>query len=463
MSSLIDGDMLLVWITETFNHPVHFAAEVVLVLFILYLLTKRPHREQAPEDKLTLEEEEELIAEWNPEPLVKSEDHTPLPPVVQGPSDAHVTVDGKDFINLASNGILGLQNHKLVRQVAVETCKIFGVGSCGPRGFYGSLKPHNDFEVDIAKFMGTQGGVLFGSEFQAIATVLPAFLKDGDIAIIDKGVSFAIQNGLSLCRCRKKWFNHNDMTDLKLKLEELKKEFESKKSRIFFIGEGVYANTGDIIHLNEVMALKARYPFRIILEESFSVGALGKTGRGVTEHFGIEINQVEIIVASLGNALGGVGGFSVCDELLASHQRLNCTGYVFSCALPGFAAAGSSKSLELIDFELMNKLHSNVSDAIKILKTNQDLVLLSHPASSYIRLVLKEQNSEAREVVAKLKAIQQYCYDNGVLISTWEYQREQFPGIPCLRLSISAGLSLTELKQSLGVLQQATDKFCQSK
>jgi len=459
MSSLFD-EPFISWISTTFGHPVHFVAEMALVLFIIYLLTKKSYRDPKDDDKLTVEEEESLIAEWKPEPLspnIEPVSHL----VLDGPALPRVLLDGKDCINLISCGVLGLQHHPEVKKTAIEAARKFGAGSCGPRGFYGSLKPHCDFEIRIAQFMKSDGGVLYGSETQAIATVLPAFLKEGDIAIIDKGVSYGIQNGLNLCRCQKKWFAHNNMDDFRLRLKELQKEFEQKKSRIFFIGEGVYANTGDIIPLNEIMPLKDLYPFRMILDESFSVGVLGKTGRGVTEHFGFEVSQIEIIVASLGNALGGVGGFSVCDELLSSHQRLNCTGYVFSCALPGFASAASSKAVDIIEKSgCVAELQAKTSFAYQRLKNIKDLVLTSHPAVPYARMVLREVHQDHSEAVKKLKAIQRICHEEGVLIHVWEYQREQFPGQPCLRLSISKDHTQKDLEIAITVLEKAAERVC---
>jgi len=463
MSEVVGNDALISWIYGTFGHPLHFVAEVAMAFFIFYLLNIKSYRDPHHDEKLTLAEEESLIADWKPEPLCGTDaDHEQASfPLLEGPPTAHVTIDGTHFINMVSCGVHGLQNHPEVKNVAEETARLYGVGSCGPRGFYGSLKPHNDFETKIAKFMGTQGGVLYGSEFQAIATVLPAFLKEGDIAIIDKGVSFAVQNGINLCRCQKKWFAHNNMDDFKLRLQELQKEFDLQKNRVFFIAEGVYANTGDIIPLNEVMALKEKYPFRMILEESYSVGVLGKSGRGVTEHFGVDITQIEVIVASLGNALGGVGGFSVCEELLASHQRLNCTGYVFSCALPPLSSAASSKVLDLLEStDCLKRLQENLNFAYPKLKAIKDLVLTSHPSSPYIRLVLREVHQDHAEATRKLKAIQQFCHSSNVLVSVFEYQKEQFPGQPCLRLSIFADHTQKDIEIVVNALTGATQKIC---
>jgi len=143
--------------------------------------------------------------------------------------------------------------------------------------------------------MQVEDCVIFSSEFQTMASVIPAFAKPGDYLIVDKGVSLAVQTGVLLARSEVLWFNHNDMADLGARLQSLGEVYAKCKHRVFLVVEAVYANSGHTLDLTSIMKLKESYPFRIILEENFSVGVLGKSGQGVTQHCNIPTAQVEIM------------------------------------------------------------------------------------------------------------------------------------------------------------------------
>jgi serine palmitoyltransferase len=207
--------------------------------------------------------------------------------------------------------------------------------------------------------------------------VIPSFSKPGDFLVCDKGVSFAIQNGILLSRSTVKWFEHNDMDDLHRVLKSLTDVFREKKHRVFLLVESIYTNHGDLLDLEQVLKYKKMYPFRIILEESFTIGVLGKTGRGLTEHIGVPSTKVEIITASIGNALGSVGGFAVGTVAIANHMRLNCSGYVFSCSSPPFISKSCTAALEQLttgpELPQLNQnisiLHQALSKGLKDLTT----------------------------------------------------------------------------------------------
>jgi len=381
-------------------------------VFVIYLLLKK---KKPQEEKLTVEEEESIIRDWHPKPLVnprsKNEEMDLRKDLVlEGKAVSHCKVNGEDCINMLTAGVLEVQAHDEVIEESVKTAQIYGVGSCGPRGFYGSLQPHIDFENAIAKFYRAEAGVLYTSEFQAIATIIPAFVKAGDYLLVDKAVSYAFSNGIGLAKCDVIWFDHNDMTQLKNFLADLQPVFKEKKKRVYLAIEAIYANRGDLAPLDEIMKLKAQYPFRILLEESFSIGVLGKTGRGITEHFGISPNDIEIIAGSCGNALGGMGAFVVGSAEMCDHQRLNCTGYVFSCALPPFLSAGVTKALELFDrTDFVSQLQSNVSLVHKLLGSIRGLINISSKESPFIHLVLRKRMQSRPDEYRLLHKIVNVC------------------------------------------------------
>lgn len=119
---------------------------------------------------------------------------------------------------------LGIAGNTEVRDACHKTINKYGVGSCGPRGFYGTIDVHLELEERIAKFMGTQEAILYSYDLATLSSVIPAFANKKDLIIADEGCSYAIQNGCHLSRAKTVYFKHNDVEDLKKILEKVKED-----------------------------------------------------------------------------------------------------------------------------------------------------------------------------------------------------------------------------------------------
>jgi len=315
-------------------------------------------------------------------------------------------------------------------------------------------------EKKLAEFMQVEDCVIFSSEFQTIGSVIPAFAKPGDYLIVDKGVSLAIQTGVLLARAEVIWFNHNDMNDLKARLQSLGEVYAKCKNRVFLVVESIYSSSGHILDLPQIMKFKETYPFRIILEESFSVGVLGKSGLGLTQHCGIPSSEVEIICGSLGTALGGVGGFAVGSKEICNHMRLNCSGYVFSCSLPPYISRACTEAVEMVRegkeiAELQPKikaLHRSLSD-LKKLKN------ISSPESPFAHLQLETSIGNRAlderlldDIVAELRT------KHRILVTRSKYvPQEQFLPPPSIKLVISVLHAEKEILDAVKTLKQVVE------
>ncbi|EFP05273.1 CRE-SPTL-1 protein [Caenorhabditis remanei] len=140
-----------------------------------------------------------------------------------------VTIDGETYLNMASTNFLSFIGVKRIEERAKQTIFKYGVGSCGPRGFYGTVDVHLDLEKELAKFMGCEEAVLYSYGFATVSSAIPAYAKKGDVIFVDEGVNFAIQKGLQASRSRVEYFKHNDMEDLERLL--LEQEQRDKKVR----------------------------------------------------------------------------------------------------------------------------------------------------------------------------------------------------------------------------------------
>ncbi|GAA5854417.1 hypothetical protein JCM8547_001813 [Rhodosporidiobolus lusitaniae] len=363
------------------DDPLRTVLELLLVFFIVRTyLSPRTKGEGSGKNFVKLSEREidELVNDWQPEPLLPPNQQTPLhPPIVVGSTgprprvifpqpgqDPHdpeqpMSLDqpGKQVLNLASANYAGLAGNERLRDKAISALRRYGVGSCGPAGFYGTFDVHLELERDIAAFLNVPAAIIYAHAFSCVSSVIPSFCKRGDIIIVDRGVNFAIQKGIQISRSNVRWFDHGDYEGLERILESIKKEDKKYKrnptaSRRFIITEGIFENDGSMVDLPKVMELKHKYKYRLILDESCSFGVVGATGRGVTEVFGIPAAEVDMLTGSMAVGLASSGGFCAGSANVVMHQRINSPASVFSASLPPLLAVTGSEALTLLNLPL---------------------------------------------------------------------------------------------------------------
>eukprot|EP01120_Amphizonella_sp_Union-15-10_P007476 TRINITY_DN2526_c0_g6_i1.p1 TRINITY_DN2526_c0_g6~~TRINITY_DN2526_c0_g6_i1.p1 ORF type:complete len:472 (-),score=89.21 TRINITY_DN2526_c0_g6_i1:36-1451(-) len=447
---------------------VRLIVEGVMALFILFLIFQRRYKiRDEKKETLSYEEIEQLISEWEPEPLVKTKDIPnnnsvrKLPPI-QGPCNKRlISVGSKTMLNMSSFGFLGLQTNPEVIDAALETMNKYGVGSCGPRGFLGNLEPHFTLEARMAKFLGTEEALMFSAGFATIASVIPAFCKAQDILIIDKGCFLGVQIGAKLSRSDIKWFNHNDISDLKRILESLSEEFKAMQKRIWVLIEGIYYNYGTIAPLDEIIKLKEVFPFRLIIEESFSLGVLGKQGKGITEHFGIDVREIEIITSSLGNSIGATGGACFASYELVRHMRLNCTGYVYSCSLPPYISSAAHKAFDLLE---NSDFTSSLRERIKSFRSALDnakinkLQISGDSNSPLLHLRLKKSSGTREGDSRIIKTLsEKLAAKNILLIEATYVDQERFLPQPSLKLCINVLHESDDIVKLVNALEEISE------
>ena len=376
----------------------HFIIELFLVLIIVYLLVQkaRPPRRTEDQSPLTEREVDMMCLRWklskDREPLAPAAgenlnvpslldaprvilDSAPAsyvdlylyPPSVNHtlafdflealamPNEAVPPTDDKaalvrNVFNLASSNFLGLAGDDEVSTEVDAATNKYGVGSCGPRGFYGTIDVHLKLEEELASFVGYKHAVLYSYDVATPQSVIPAFAKKGDVAIVDERCSYAIRSGLALARATVIEFAHNDMKHLEEQLRRVRADRklvgEKGKRRLYIVVEGVYANVGTVCPLAKVVQLKEAYNFRLYVDDSFGFGVMGHSGRGTFERYGVPVSSVDVYTSSLSNSMGSVGGFCCTHETrMDIFQRLNASGYVFSASLPPLLAAGAIGAL----------------------------------------------------------------------------------------------------------------------
>jgi serine palmitoyltransferase len=281
----------------------------------------------------------------------------------QGPADSYsltgITAQPKKYdVVLSSQDVLGLTDDQVMKEECAATVETLGLGSCSPRGFYGTFPPHMDVEKSIAEFLGVQEAVLYSFGACTVSSVIPALAHRSDVAVVDRGVGHGVLAGLRLSKMDVRWYNHGDAEDCARVFANLEAEDGVTSARLarpgrrrWLITEGCFAGTGRIAPLPALLDLKDTHHARLILDESSSFGAMGATGRGITEHFGVDAARVDVIAASLENAGASVGGFCAGDTGVVAYQRLMGSGYVFSASLPPYLATAAAHAIRRVSAE----------------------------------------------------------------------------------------------------------------
>mmetsp|Transcript_13850 Transcript_13850/g.35338 ORF Transcript_13850/g.35338 Transcript_13850/m.35338 type:complete len:694 (+) Transcript_13850:170-2251(+) len=369
----------------------------------------------------------------------------------------------ENVLNLVSASFLGLGDDETLRAAAERTLRHYGCGSCGPRGFYGTIDVHIALEKHIAAFLGTELTCIYSSAYATATSILPCFAHVGDVLVLDNQCRHAIMIGARLSRARLYYYEHNDMDDLARVCRAIIDEDRVKRHKLtrrFIVAEGLNENSGDIIDLPRLLEIKDEYKFRIMLDESSSIGVLGKTGRGVSEHFDVDITKVDILWGDLGQSFGAQGGFCAGFTEVVDHQRLNASGYVFSASLPPYLAVAADEALTILEKQphRLNTLRENVAALRKGLANTPGIRVLGHPHSPIIILQLRQPSHDRLHNEILLQEIVDRCLQNDVLVSRSKHSQDRFGDHqpPSIRVLVTAAHSLSDLTDvAVPVIHQA--------
>jgi serine palmitoyltransferase len=379
--------------------------------------------------------------------------------------------------NLASYNFYNFNANEQIKDKAIQTLRTYGVGPCGPPQFYGTQDVHVKTEADIAAYLGTEGCIVYAQAFSTISSVIPAFCKRGDVIVADRAVNYSIRKGLEISRSNIKWFEHGDMDDLEKIMKAVAKEQAKTKklTRRFIVTEGLFETIGDSSDLPRLIELKERYKFRIILDETWSFGVLGRTGRGLTEAQNVDPQQVDMIIGALAGPLCAGGGFCAGAKDVVEHQRITSSAYTYSAALPAMLAVTASETLNLLQSnpDILTQCRDNIKAMKAQLDPRSDWVqCTSAPENPIMLLVLKPDVVAARNLsVEDQERILMECVDeslaNGVMItrlkirpfenairdkkSTWTAQ-------PALKLCITTALSKKDIEKAGTTVRHAVTK-----
>ncbi|HUT98216.1 MAG TPA: glycine C-acetyltransferase [bacterium] len=278
------------------------------------------------------------------------------------PQDAEITVEYPEgaaqekVLNFCANNYLGLSSHPEVIAAAHKGLDTRGYGMSSVRFICGTQDIHRELQDKLTEFLGTEDTLLFPSCMDANAGVFEAVLGPEDVIIADRLIHASLVDGIRLCSAEYDTFKHMNTKHLAQKLEQ----HQGKRNRLI-VTDGVFSMDGDMCPLGEMVALAEEYDAMILVDDSHASGFIGKTGRGVHEHFGV-MGKIDIITTTLGKALGGASGGCVSGRReLVELCRQKARPYLFSNSLSPVITAASLKVLEIImkSTERRDKLEAN--------------------------------------------------------------------------------------------------------
>jgi glycine C-acetyltransferase len=278
---------------------------------------------------------------------------------LSSPMDASVQMEEHgEVIILSSNNYLGLSNHPQVIEAGKEALERFGAGTASVRFICGTFSIHRDLEEKLAAFVGTEAALSYVSCWNANTGVIPILAGEKDAVISDELNHASIIDGVRLSKARRLIYAHGDMTELERRLQEAR----DCGTRLI-LTDGVFSMEGDLALLPPIVELAKRYDAVTLVDDSHGTGVMGRSGRGMAEHFGL-LGEVDVITGTLGKALGGAaGGFLASSRGVVELCTQSSRPQIFSNALPATVAASALKAVEVLEENpaLVERLHENAA------------------------------------------------------------------------------------------------------
>lgn len=251
------------------------------------------------------------------------------------------------FVTFANYDYLGLGDEQRVRQAAAAAALEFGVGVSASRLVGGSRAMHGELERELAEFLGVDDCLSLVSGYLTNASLIGHLLTKSDQVFVDDLSHNSIVVGAEVSRAAVFRFAHNDLDDLEAQLEQ----HRAPGRRALIVVEGLYSMDGDIPDLPRLIALRDRFDAWLLVDEAHSIGVLGRTGRGIAEHFDVDPRQIDFIVGTLSKTFASSGGFIAGRNRVVDWLRFTLPAFVFSVGLSPMVVAAVREGLAVLRAE----------------------------------------------------------------------------------------------------------------
>jgi 8-amino-7-oxononanoate synthase len=276
-----------------------------------------------------------------------------------GPVNHTATMaDGREMVMLASYSYLGLIGHPRIDAAAIAAVEEYGSGAGGVRLLTGTSDLHQRLEERIASFSKREDACVYSSGYVTNIAIITGLTGPGDLVLMDKLDHASIVDGCLLSGSKWKTYRHNDMAHL----EKLLAEARGQYSTILVVADSVFSMDGDVMDLPRTRELCDRYDARLMVDEAHSIGALGATGHGVEEHFGM-YGSIDFKMGTLSKSIPSIGGYCAGDRDVVDYLRHFSRPFIFSAALPPAQTAAALEAFNVIEDEpeRVTRLHEQTA------------------------------------------------------------------------------------------------------
>ncbi len=284
-------------------------------------------------------------------------------PKLEGELGSKMFFRGKEKIVWSLNNYLGLANHPETRKVDAEAALKWGMGNpMGARMMSGNSTMHEELEKVIAEFVGREDAMLLNFGYQGIMSCIDALVNRRDVIVYDGESHACLVDGVRLHMGFSYKYRHNDVEDCEKQLQRAEKMAEKNGGGILLITEGVFGMSGNQGKIKEIVALKKKYNFRILIDDAHGFGSMGPTGAGADEQQGCQKN-VDLYFSTFVKSMGSIGAFISGPKNIMTYLRYNVRSQIFAKSLPLIIVEGMLKRMEMLKTmpELRKKLWDNVN------------------------------------------------------------------------------------------------------
>lgn len=284
-------------------------------------------------------------------------------PKLEGPISNRMKFNGREVITWSINDYLGLANHPEVIKADAEAAAEHGMAyPMGARMMSGHTVFHEQLERECAEFVNKEAAYLVNFGYQGMVSAIDALVTKNDVVVYDMDSHACIIDGARLHQGKRFTFRHNDIESFEKNVIRAKKIAEETGGGILVISEGVFGMRGEQGKLKEIIALKKKYGFRILVDDAHGFGTLGSTGAGAGEEQGIQ-DEIDVYFATFAKSMAGIGAFFAGDREVVKYLQYNMRSQMFAKSLPMAMVKGALKRLDMIRTmpELRENLWRNVN------------------------------------------------------------------------------------------------------
>lgn len=373
-------------------------------------------------------------------------------PKLEGEIAPHMYFNGKEHLVWSLNNYLGLANHPVIRETDAQAAADYGMAyPMGARMMSGNTIHHEELEQGLAEFVGKEDAYLLNYGYQGMVSIIDTMVDRNDVIVYDAESHACIIDGVRLHMGKRYVYQHNDIESCEKQLERATKLAEQTGGGILLITEGVFGMSGAQGKLKEIIALKEKYNFRILVDDAHGFGTMGKTGAGTHEEQDC-VDGVDIYFGTFAKSMAGIGGFVAADKFIIDYLRYNMRSQIFAKALPMPMVIGLKKRFEML--KSMPELREKLWLIARTLQNGlKELGFNIGNTNTMVTPVIME--GELLEATALTRDLREHY---GIFCSIVVY-----PVIPkgliILRLIPTAAHSLEDVKRTLGAFSEMASKL----